>query len=94
MNDVGQEQYNILRKSDAVAQRCSIKEMLLKISQNSGENTCGWVSFLIKLQAETCNFILKKALAQAFSCEFSEIFKNTFFYKTPPMVASDEIMKG
>ena len=41
MNDIGQEQYNILRKSDAVSQRCSIKEMLLKISQNSGENTCG-----------------------------------------------------
>ena len=34
--------------------------MLLKISQNSQENTCARVSFLIKLQAETCNFILKK----------------------------------
>ena len=37
------------------------------------------VSFLIKLQAETCNFILKKEfLAQVLSCEFCEIFKNTF----------------
>ena len=35
------------------------------------------VSFLIKLQ--TCNFIERKILAQAFSCEFSEISKNTFF---------------
>ena len=25
-----------------------------------------------------------------FSCEFSEIFKNTFSYRTPPVAASDE----
>ena len=34
--------------------------------------------FLIKLQAEACNFIKKKTLAQVFSCEFCEISKNTF----------------
>ena len=28
---------------------------------------------------ETCNFIQKKTLAQVFSSEFCEIFKNTFF---------------
>ena len=32
--------------------------------------------FLIKLQG---NFIKKETLAQVFSCEFYEIFKNTFF---------------
>ena len=53
--------------------------MLLKTSQNSQENTCEKVSFLIKLQAEACNFIKKETLAQVFSCEFSEIFQNTFF---------------
>ena len=50
--------------------------MLLEISQNSQENTCARVSLLIKLQA------------QVFSCEFSEISKNTFFYRTPPVAAS------
>ena len=30
-----------------------------------------------------------KTLAQVFSCEFCEISKNTFFYRTPPVVASD-----
>ena len=25
---------------------------------------------------------------QAFPCEFCEIFKNTFFYRTPPVAAS------
>ena len=31
--------------------RCSIKKLFLKISQNSQENTCPRVSFLIKLQS-------------------------------------------
>ena len=40
---------NIVKK--AVAQRCSLKKLLLGISQNSQENTCTRVSFLIKFQA-------------------------------------------
>ena len=32
---------------------------------------------------ETCNFIKKETLAQVFACEFCEISKNTFFYRTP-----------
>ena len=36
---------------EAVFQRCSVKKLFLKISQNSQGNTCAWVSFLIKLQA-------------------------------------------
>ena len=32
----------------AVARRCSVKKVFLKISQNSQENTCVRVSFLIK----------------------------------------------
>ena len=53
--------------------------MFLKISQNSEENTCARVSFLIKLQTLAYNFIEKETLTQVFSCEFCEIFKNTFF---------------
>ena len=30
-----------------------------------------------------------ETLAQVFSCEFCEISKNTFFYRTPPVAASD-----
>ena len=37
---------------------------------------------------EACNFIKKKTLAQVFSCEFCEISKNTFSYKTPLVAAS------
>ena len=63
--------------------------VFLKISQNSHENTFARVSFLIKLQACACNFIKKEALAKVFSCEICEILKNTFFYITPLMVASE-----
>ena len=37
--------------AEGVARRCSVKKVLLKISQNSQENTCARVSFLINLQA-------------------------------------------
>ena len=52
--------------------------MFLQISQNSQENTCARVSFLIKLQAEG-NFMKKETLAQKFSCEFCEISKKNVF---------------
>ena len=55
------------------------KKVFLKILQNSQENTCARVSFLIKLQA---NFIEKETPAQLFSCEFCEIFKKTFLKNT------------
>ena len=38
----------LLRKTETVAQRCSVKKVFLEISQNSQENTCARVSFLIK----------------------------------------------
>ena len=36
-----------------------------------------------KQPPEICNFIKKENLAQVFSCEFREISKNTFCYRTP-----------
>ena len=36
---------------------------------------------------EACNFIKKETLAQVFSCEFCEISKNAFSYRTPPVAA-------
>ena len=57
-----------------------MKKSFLEISQNSQENACVRDSFIIKLQA--CNFIKKESLAKVFSCEFCEISKNTFLYRT------------
>ena len=39
-----------------------------------------------------CNFIKKETLAQVFSCEFCEISKNTFFYRTPLVAAFGAII--
>ena len=63
------------------------------ISQNSQENTCGKVSFLIKLQASARNFIKKETLAQMSSCELCKIFKNTFFTEHLRATPSEEFRK-
>ena len=55
--------------------------MVLKILQNSQENTRARVSFLKKLQAI--------GLVYMCFCEFYEILKNAFFFfRTPPVAAS------
>ena len=41
------------RMTEAVVRRCSTKQMFLKISQNSQENTCFDVSFLKSCSAQT-----------------------------------------
>ena len=60
----------MVSNTEALARKCSIKNVFLEISQNPTENTCARVSLLIKLQAEACNFIEKETLAQVFSCDF------------------------
>ena len=77
-------------KVDRNSQRCNVKiELLLETLQNSQENTCARVSFLIiKLSASACNFIKKQTLAQMFSREFCEISKNKFFTKYLQATAS------
>ena len=61
---------------EAFIRRCSVKKVFLKISQKLQENTCARVSFLIKLQADACNYIEKETLAQVFYGEFCKIFQN------------------
>ena len=63
-----------LLQSEAVVRRCSVKKVFLKV--------------FLKKVPEACNFIKKETLTQVFSCEFWEISKNTFFYKTPSVAAS------
>ena len=48
------------QRKEAVAQRCSFKEVFLEISENSQENTCARVSFLMKLQVKANGFIKKE----------------------------------
>ena len=74
-------------KIEAIARRCSLKKVFFEISQNSQENSCPRVSFLIKLQASACKFINKDTLTQVFFCEICEISQNTFSYRTAPVIA-------
>ena len=46
--------------TEAVAWRCSVKKVFLKILQNSQENTCAKVYFLVMLQAKAYNFTKKR----------------------------------
>ena len=65
----------------AVVQRCSVKKVLLEISQNSQENTCARVSFLIKLQASgiRSTTLLKKRLWHwCFSLNFAKFLRTLF----------------
>ena len=48
--------------TEAVARRCSVKKVLLKILQNSQKNTCARVSFLMKLQTSLPVAVLYLAL--------------------------------
>ena len=57
-----QRTYNFIN-NEAVVQRFSLK-VFLENSQNSKENTCARVSFLIKLQTWACKFVKKETLEQ------------------------------
>ena len=37
-----------------------------------------WESSTLITRPQSCNFIIKETLAQVFSCEFCETFKNNF----------------
>ena len=53
------------------------KGALRKFAKFTGKHLC-----------RACNFIKKETLAQVFSCEFFEVSKNTFSYRTPLVATS------
>ena len=61
-------------------QRCSIiKGVLINFAKFTGKHLC---------QSLFLNKVAKETLAPVFSCEFCEIYKNTFFYGTHLVAAS------
>ena len=72
-NDVN----SYLFTSEAITRRCSVRKMFLKFRQIY-RKTLVPESLLYKVAG----------LAQVFSCEFCKIFKNTLFYRTPPVSVS------
>ena len=68
-------------RTHTVARRCSIKTVFLEILQNLLKSNCARLP-------PASNLIKKDAVARLLSCEFCEISKYTFYYRTPPMAAS------
>ena len=64
------------------------KGVLGNFTKFTGKHLCQ--SLFLNKVAGLCNFIKKETLAQVFSCEFCEISKNTFSYRTPLVAASDD----
>ena len=63
-------------RSEAVAQGCSVRKGVLgNFSKLTGKHLYRSLFF----RPQTCNFVKKETLTQVFSCEFSEISKNTLF---------------
>ena len=52
--------------AEAVVQRCYVKNIFLKISQNSQEKTCAKVSFVIKLQTAPATLLKKRLWHRCF----------------------------
>ena len=77
----------------AIAQKCSVRKVVLGNFAKAQENTCARASFLIKLQASPCNFIKKETLAQVFSFEFCKISKKTFVIEHPPATVSGHVSR-
>ena len=63
------------------------KGVLRNFAKFTGKHLCQSLFF----NKAALNFIKKETLAQVFSCEFCEISKNAFSYRTPPVAASKNI---
>ena len=83
METLGGSGLRVTIDAEAVVQRCSVKKVFLKISENSQENTCARAWGM-----KSATLSKKGTLAQIFSCEFYEIFKDIFFYETHLVAAS------
>ena len=57
------------------------KYVLRNFTKFTGKQLCQGL-FCNKVAGIVCNFIEKETMAQVFSCEFCQISKNTFFYRT------------
>ena len=73
--------------SEAVVRRCSVKKVFIEILENSRENTCARVSFLIKLQVRPATFLKNRLWRRCFPVNFGIFLRTRFFYRTPLVAA-------
>ena len=67
---------------------CKIERWIYKLYQFYSFEKRHINEFFTLPNVFTCNFIKTETLAQVFSYEFCENFKNTYFYRTPVVAAS------
>ena len=58
----------------------------ISISSQRGRSSC----LDVFCEKGSCNFIKKESLEQVFSCDFCKNFESTFFYRAPPVAASEQ----
>ena len=66
-----------IKSTEAVARRYSVRGVLKNFEKLTGRHLCQ-ILFFNKVAGLRPATLLKKTLAQVFSCEFCEISKNTF----------------
>ena len=74
--------HSFFRKTEAVARRCSVKILLLKILPNSLECTCARVYFLINLQAwglGSTTLLKKRVWHRCFPVNFAKFLRTPFY---------------
>ena len=74
----------MLGPSEAVIQRYSVKNVFLEILQNSQENICARISFLIKLQAQPAMFLKKSLWHRCFPVNFAKLLRTPFLKEHHP----------
>ena len=79
------ERYSVLR----------ISPYSVRMRENAHQNNSEYGHFLRSGKFSFClrlaTFFKKETLAQVFPCEFREISKKTFSYRTPPVAASVDL---
>ena len=90
ISDTKSKEYKAGRYRSSRPEVCSKKGVLRNFTKFTGKHLCHRV-FFNKVAGLRPATLLKKTLAQVFSCEFSEISKNNFSYRTPPVAASGDI---
>ena len=64
------------------------KGVLRNFSKFTGKHLCKRLFF-----NKVAGLSKKEYLAQVFSCEFCELSKSTCFYRTPPVAASEALLR-
>ena len=82
------EKYNFHKKQKQPPELFCQKVVIRNFIKFTGKHLGQSLFFKQSCRPQACNFIKKETLAKVFSCEFCEIFNNTFFHRTLMVAAS------